>query len=312
METEKTPAELSALNRRLELRLSEAEEVIDRAHDAIGHEDYELGLAERVRVLRARCDGALTAIADGHAFLGPRANGDRTSLNGRMCDRLKHDASVLAVARAQADKLSRAIVEHHKQKADDRCWKDDDALYEAAGLPKVDRRVGSREEMLDNCRRFPAQRTEPGGWPTYAELEERNTRQALEIGSIRGAYAEIQAKLVGHEETIAAQSARIRDLVSEKAAALVPPDLRRGAKFVEVNASFGVPGPPLSTKGREFLFDLEERLQVTERCGRAFGGEGITSGVFCARQKGHEARGFPNHCPEGGLARAVSQPDGDA
>lgn len=64
-----------------------------------------------------------------------------------------------------------AVTQHHAQKADDRCWMDDDTLYAAAGLPVCDRRVGDKEEMLFNCERFLLQRCEGGHWPSYAEME---------------------------------------------------------------------------------------------------------------------------------------------
>jgi len=69
--------------------------------------------------------------------------------------------------------LVNAIATHHAQKADDRCIEDDDRLYAAAGLPPCDRRVGDKEAMLANCKRFIEKRCEGGGWPTYAELEAR-------------------------------------------------------------------------------------------------------------------------------------------
>lgn len=67
--------------------------------------------------------------------------------------------------------LRAAIVEHHDQKADDRCIEDDDKLYAAAVLPPCDRHVGSKEAMLANCKRFIERRCEGGKWPSYAELE---------------------------------------------------------------------------------------------------------------------------------------------
>lgn len=77
----------------------------------------------------------------------------------------------------ERDHLLNAIKEHHSQKADDRCWMDDDKLYEAAGLSPVDRRVGDKAEMLRNCERFLERRCESGGpWKSYAELEEENER----------------------------------------------------------------------------------------------------------------------------------------
>jgi hypothetical protein len=69
-------------------------------------------------------------------------------------------------------KLQDAIKKHRAQKADDRCIFDDDELYAVLGDGvKCDRRVGSKEDMLINCKRFIENRCEGGGWPTYAELE---------------------------------------------------------------------------------------------------------------------------------------------
>lgn len=72
-----------------------------------------------------------------------------------------------------ADRLLKAIKEHHDQKADDRCWMDDDKLYTVAALPTVDRRVGDKFEMAKNCLRFIERRCEGGVWPSYTELETR-------------------------------------------------------------------------------------------------------------------------------------------
>jgi len=65
-----------------------------------------------------------------------------------------------------------AVIEHHAQIADDRCRFDDDKLYEACGLPPVDRRVGDKAEMLKSCERFIDRRCNSGGWPTYSALRE--------------------------------------------------------------------------------------------------------------------------------------------
>ena len=71
----------------------------------------------------------------------------------------------------QITALRAAIHKHWSQKADDRCWMDDDLLYAAAGLPPVDRSVGDANAMLLNCKRFINQRCEERKWKTYAELE---------------------------------------------------------------------------------------------------------------------------------------------
>jgi hypothetical protein len=86
----------------------------------------------------------------------------------------------LVAAEAERDRLAAAVREHHSQRADDLCWMDDDKLYEAAGLPPRDRRVGDKAAMLENCRRFIERRCEGGGWPTYREVEAQ--RDALRAG----------------------------------------------------------------------------------------------------------------------------------
>jgi hypothetical protein len=78
-----------------------------------------------------------------------------------------------------------AVVEHHSQKADDRCIEDDTKLYAAFGLPPADHRVGSKIAMLENCARFIAQRCEGGGWPSYVKLEARIKELEAELEGLR-------------------------------------------------------------------------------------------------------------------------------
>ncbi len=72
----------------------------------------------------------------------------------------------------QRDMLRQAIILHRAHKADDRCIEDDDRLYEALGDGiKCDRRVGDKDAMLANCKRFIEQRCEGGGpWKSYEAL----------------------------------------------------------------------------------------------------------------------------------------------
>jgi len=83
-----------------------------------------------------------------------------------------------------ANLLRQAIVTHHAQKADDRCFLDDDKLYVAAGLPPCDRRVGDKAAMLENCKRFLALRCESGGWVSYKDLESELERAAEAIDAL--------------------------------------------------------------------------------------------------------------------------------
>lgn len=85
---------------------------------------------------------------------------------------LNHVVLSIGFMEDERDRLRSAIIEHRSQKADDRCIEDDDRLYEALGDGvKCDRRVGCKEEMLANCKRFIERRCEGGGWPSYRELE---------------------------------------------------------------------------------------------------------------------------------------------
>lgn len=87
-------------------------------------------------------------------------------------DRYEDVCSLLANRNARITTLESAIAWHRGQRADDRCIEDDDRLYEALGDGiKCDRRVGCQLAMAANCIRFIRNRTEGGGWPSYAELE---------------------------------------------------------------------------------------------------------------------------------------------
>ncbi len=105
-----------------------------------------------------------------------------TKLNKKCQDAAE---AILAVQN-QRDALYKAIVEHYVQKADDRCWADDEKLYAAAGLGPVDRTVGDKTAMLENCKRFLENRCDGGGpWKSYAELEAENKKLRDECDSLR-------------------------------------------------------------------------------------------------------------------------------
>lgn len=95
-------------------------------------------------------------------------------------------ADELAAQQARCAKLLTAITSHHGQRADDRCWADDDALYAAAGLPQHDSSVGDKGAMLENCIRFVRHRCDEGGaWKSYTELETENADLRAEIEALR-------------------------------------------------------------------------------------------------------------------------------
>lgn len=68
--------------------------------------------------------------------------------------------------------LLEVIKRVHDSHADDLCWMDIDLIFEAAGLPVPDRKVGDRFEMLRNCSRYIGGMCSDGGpWVSYTQLE---------------------------------------------------------------------------------------------------------------------------------------------
>jgi hypothetical protein len=90
--------------------------------------------------------------------------------------------------------LHEAIRQVHSQRADDLCWMDVDKIFVAAGLPVPDRRVGDKEAMLKNCRRYIDTMCQGGGWPTYAELEAKVKLLTFQRGVFEAALGAMQAR----------------------------------------------------------------------------------------------------------------------
>jgi hypothetical protein len=63
----------------------------------------------------------------------------------------------------EMERLEAAIRKHRDQKGDDRCWMDDQDLYAALGAESIhaDTSLPPREEFMESCRRFYAQRQAP-------------------------------------------------------------------------------------------------------------------------------------------------------
>jgi hypothetical protein len=85
------------------------------------------------------------------------------------------------------ERLQAAIRKHRDQKGDNRCWMDDQDLYAALGAESIhaDTSLPPREEFLESCRRFYAQRQAPHdgvgrhGSMTITQLE-------AEVGRLTG------------------------------------------------------------------------------------------------------------------------------
>jgi len=69
--------------------------------------------------------------------------------------------------------LEDAIRAHRLQRLDDRCWMDDQVLYEALhDGDSGDNATPPKEKMLANCERFIDRRCKPGDWRSYQEIED--------------------------------------------------------------------------------------------------------------------------------------------
>ena len=71
------------------------------------------------------------------------------------------------------ENLLNVIKEVHSQHADDLCWMPADVnkIFEAAGLPPQDLRVGDKSAMRKNCDRYIDCLESGGPWKSYAGLE---------------------------------------------------------------------------------------------------------------------------------------------
>lgn len=94
-------------------------------------------------------------------------------------------AAELRKTQARVAALEAAIRDHRDQRADDRCWMDDDILYAALGDKKEsDNRVGDKFAMIQNCVRYVDRRCAGGTWVSYAELEQTLADTVRELGRL--------------------------------------------------------------------------------------------------------------------------------
>lgn len=129
-------------------------------------------------------------------------------------------------------KLRNAITEHHKQKADDRCWMDDVVLYNAAGLPAPDFRVGDKAAMKANCDRFIDRRCAGGHWPSYADLEAELAKlnEAIKTSGY-GVMRESNGRWSIHDVS---ERQKIED---KKTAAVIMENIDQAMRITELEAS---------------------------------------------------------------------------
>lgn len=74
----------------------------------------------------------------------------------------------------EVEELLKVIKEVHSSIGDDNCWMDIDKIFHVAGLPIPDRKVGDKEKMFENCKRYINIMCSDGQWKSYSELEAEN------------------------------------------------------------------------------------------------------------------------------------------
>jgi len=101
--------------------------------------------------------------------------------------------------RKRITELKNAIIKHRSQKADDRCWMDDQELYKVLNDGDLgDNHVGDPEKMLSNCKRFIQNRCQGGKWTDYQTLElhiEALKTEVLELNGELDRWKTKQTKL---------------------------------------------------------------------------------------------------------------------
>lgn len=168
---------------KLDVALDRMQTLVNSKPDGVAKELREK--CDHLATLRDKFVEEIEAVItqEGVTTIRMREGGGPEDLAGSLAltvARLKHDR----------DKLFTAIKKHHEQKADDRCFLDDNDLYEAAGLEPADVRVGDKDAMLKNCERFLKNRCQSGGpWKSYSELE-------AEIASLKEAAANAKFEFV--------------------------------------------------------------------------------------------------------------------
>lgn len=92
------------------------------------------------------------------------------------------------VGKERVKQLEDAIRAHRSQKASDRCIEDDNVLYAVLRDGVLcDRRVGDKDAMLVDCKRFIENRCEGGGWLTYVEVEKQRNDLMVALSGFLGA-----------------------------------------------------------------------------------------------------------------------------
>lgn len=96
-----------------------------------------------------------------------------------------------------ASRVLVVVREIHKEVADDLCWLDIDRIFAAANLSIPDRRVGDKEAMHANCRRFIDTMCEGGHWVSYKELSEDLLQTKKKLEDAHDLIAHLSREVVG-------------------------------------------------------------------------------------------------------------------
>ena len=99
------------------------------------------------------------------------------------------------------ERVMAAIRSVHAEHADDLCWMPADVnrIFEAAGLPPQDLRVGDRAAMRRNCDRYVDALYDGGPWRSYGELEAEEVRLRGMVNVLADRLAKYTGRTVPEE-----------------------------------------------------------------------------------------------------------------
>lgn len=107
--------------------------------------------------------------------------------------------------------LENAIKEHRDARGDERCWLDDKVLYMALHDEQPVTALPPREEFLESCSRFHAQRQNPSSLPLHP-FGMTITQLSFEVTNLRASLAMKDADLADLRKQLEQSRAYARSL----------------------------------------------------------------------------------------------------
>lgn len=102
----------------------------------------------------------------------------------------EYSEPVETASQKRINELEAAIKNHRDQRGDDRCWVDDQELYQVLGDEKANTALPPKEIFMENCARFHASRQAPGD--QLVQLQQGFWCSAEELAKFKQQEEELQ------------------------------------------------------------------------------------------------------------------------